>query len=227
LNNQVQTNEQSSLPEATRDAFEIWLAERHKWLQTAAARLLSTGRTPSDEEIVALADLCLAEATKNAQTQFESISVGVFSQPTIGKSLRIERLNKVCGVNAIKHDTSLEFGSVNLSVIYGTNGAGKSGFARLLKHACGARHKADLHPNVFVDTPTIPSAEIIVSKDGQQSSLAWSLDTGSINELRHVHVFDAYTATGYVNGKNECTYEPRKMRFISALVPCATKLRKY
>lgn len=224
MNNLVQTNEQGSLPETTKDTFEIWLAERHKWLQTAAARLLSTGRAPSDEEVVALADLCLAEATKIAQAKFDSIPVGVFSQLTIGKALRIERLSKVCGVNAIKHGVSLEFGSANLSVIYGTTGAGKSGFARLLKHACGSRHKTDLHSNVFVDTPTIPSAEILVSKDGQQSPLAWSMDTGPINELRHVHVFDSHTATGYVNEKNECTYEPRKMRFISALVSVCDKV---
>lgn len=224
MSNQNQSSEHIHLPEATRDPFEVWLTERHKWLQTAATRLLSTGRTPTDEEIAVLADLCLAEATKNAQAKFDLIPTGAFSQSTTGKSLRIERLNKVCGVNAIKHDTSLEFGGANLSVIYGTNGAGKSGFARLLKHACGARHKADLYPNVFVDTPSIPSAEIIVSKDGQHSSLTWSLNTGSVNELRHVHVFDTYTATGYVNGKNECTYEPRKMRFISALVSVCDKV---
>lgn len=226
MNNQEQTNEQNLLPKTTRDPFELWLTERHKWLQTAAARMLSTGRTPSDGEVGELADLCLAEATKNLQTKFESIPIGIFSQPTINKSLRIEYLNKICGVNAIKDDTSLEFGSSNLSVIYGTNGAGKSGFARLLKHACGARHKADLHPNVFVDTPAIPSAEILVSKDGQQSSLAWSLNGGSIAELRHVHVFDTHTATGYVNGKNECTYESRKMRFISGLVYVCDEVAK-
>jgi energy-coupling factor transporter ATP-binding protein EcfA2 len=226
LNNQEQANENKTPPEAKRDAFETWLTERHKWLQTAAARLLATGRTPSDEEINLLAALCYAEATKMPQAQFELIPAGAFSQPTIGKSIRIEQLNKVCGVNAIRNDTSLEFGSPNLSVIYGTNGAGKSGFVRLLKHACGARHKTDLHPNVFMETPTIPSAEIVISKNGQQTVLVWSLNTGSINELRNVHVFDTLTATGYVNGKNECTYEPRKMRFISALVSVCDKVKQ-
>lgn len=209
---------------ATRDTFEVWLSERAKWLQTAAANLLASGHPPNDEEVEVLADLCFAEATKNAQSQFTSVPAGSFSQAAIGKFLRIDGLKKVCGVNAIKQDTSLSFGNANISVVYGTNGAGKSGFARLLKHACGARHKTDLHPNVFDATPVAPSAEVLVSRSGQSSSLAWSLSTGSVSELRHVHIFDTYTATGYVNGKNECTYEPRKMRFISALVSVCDKV---
>ncbi|MDP2144071.1 MAG: AAA family ATPase [Gallionella sp.] len=216
MSNQNKTTEQPTLP-ATLDDFEAWLAERHKWLQTAAARLLSAG-IPSDDEISALADLCIAESTKNPKAKFESIPIGAFSQSTPGKPLRIEKLNKVCGVNAIKDNASLDFGSSNISVIYGTNGAGKSGFARLLKHACGARHKSDLHPNVFADKPSLPSAEFVISKDGQQLPLPWSLGQGPLSELRHVHIFDTFTANGYVNGKNECTYEPRKLRFISALI---------
>lgn len=216
MSNQNKTAEQPTQP-ATLDDFEAWLAERHKWLQTAAVRLLSVG-IPSDDEISALADLCIAEATKDPKAKFESIPLGAFSQATQGKSVRIEKLNKVCGVNAIKDDASLDFGSSNISVIYGTNGAGKSGFARLLKHACGARHKSDLHPNVFANKPSLPSAEFVLSKEGQQSHLPWSLDKGPVSELRHVHIFDTYTANSYVNGKNECTYEPRKLRFISALI---------
>jgi energy-coupling factor transporter ATP-binding protein EcfA2 len=227
LDNIEQKNESHPHPllDVMEDTFEIWLKSRHKWLQTAASRLLAMGgSTPTHAELLYLTDLCLAEALKDKHAIFESIPKGAFSHPIIGKQLRIESLNNVYGVNAIKHNASLEFGSANLSVIYGTNGAGKSGFARLLKHVCGTRHKTELYPNVFLDVPTIPSANVYISKAGQQTSLAWSMDTGPINELRHTHVFDSHVATSYVNEKNECTYEPRKMRFISALVSICDKV---
>lgn len=200
------------------DSFGEWLSGRPKWLQTAAARLVSSGRMPNQDELGALADLCLAEAGLGGEHTFEAMPHGYFSQPLGADELRIRKVHKVVGVNAIKNDAVIDFGDASLAVVFGSNGAGKSGFARLLKHACGARHKTDLLPNVFLESVPTPSAEIIVSKGGSSESLLWSSNAKPLAELRHAHVFDSLTAHGYVNEKNESTYEPRRMRFISALI---------
>ena len=198
--------------------FETWLSERPHWLQTAAANLLHDQKKPDDTALAVLTDLCSSEALKTPGTVFKKVPAGSFSQPTTSAMMRIEQLDKVVGVNAITAGAKLPFGASNLHVVYGGNGSGKSGYARLLKHACGSSMKLDLLPNVFSAASIDPSVEISISTSGTQKDLPWSLSTGPLPELRHVHIFDSHTAASYINVKNEASYEPRRMRFISALI---------
>jgi energy-coupling factor transporter ATP-binding protein EcfA2 len=199
-------------------SFETWLSERPRWLQTAAANLLQDQKKPDDAALDILVALCTSEALNTPDVIFKKVPPGSFTQATTLAMMRIERLDKVVGVNAITSGAKLPFGTSNLHVVYGGNGSGKSGYARLLKHACGSSMKLDLQPNVFSETVANPSVEISISASGAQKDLQWSSTTGALPELRHVHIFDSHTATSYINVKNEASYEPRRMRFISALV---------
>ncbi|MBC3872481.1 AAA family ATPase [Undibacterium flavidum] len=208
----------STLPLNNLSSFETWLSERPKWLQTAAADLLHKQTKPDDAALIALTDLCFKEAIKTHDAVFASIPTGSFNQPTVSTLMHIDKLDKVVGVNAISSDSKLVFGTSNLHVVYGNNGSGKSGYARLLKHACGSSMKQDLLPNVFSTTTINPSVEISITSAGVQKNLSWSLSMAPLNELRHVHIFDSHTAASYINAKNEACYEPRRMRFISTLI---------
>ena len=121
------------------DLFEIWLASRPKWLQTAARNLLDNQRMPDEKEVSILAKLCADEANGIAGLAFASIQPGSLSTSAPRPALRIAGLLDVQGVSAIKSGTALSFGSANITVVYGPNGSGKTGFSRLLKQACGSK----------------------------------------------------------------------------------------
>lgn len=201
----------------TPDEFDTWMAERPKWLQTATARLLQ-GQRPDDAFIQAMADLCLAEGSKQADATYETMPLGAFAQPPAAFNMRLDKISGVSGLNAIKAGAELTLGAGNLTIIYGTNGVGKSGFARLLKHACGSRHKSDLLPNVFDAASPAPSAEFSFDWNGGKQSLPWRAGDAPLKPLRHIHIFDTSTATEYVTSKNEASYETRRLRFISNLI---------
>lgn len=202
------------------DEFGDWIALRPKWLQTAAARLIAAQKRPGGKEIIEFADLALAEATNRPGATFEQFPPGVFALAGSAPDLRLTKVDKVSGVNAIRAGAKIEFGR-DITVIYGQNGSGKSGFSRLMKHVCGARAKPDLLPDVFSDAHPEPQAEVTIVESGAPLTLPWTLANGAVPKLRHVHVFDSATAAGYVNSKSEATYEPRKLRFLSALVDIA------
>lgn len=202
---------------AVQDPFAAWISDRPRWLQTAAARMLRDQRLPTQAELVTLADLCTNNALNVEGVVYESIPADAFSQSTSTLTLRIDGIDAVNGVNAIQPNASLAFSKGNLTVIYGCNGTGKSGYARLLKHMCGARIKSDLHPNVFADISVALSASVRITSLAPKV-LSWSPATGPLPELKHVHVFDSQTGETYVNTDNEATYEPRRMRFLSALI---------
>lgn len=199
------------------DEFETWLNERSKWLQTAAKKLIDSKKTPSEVEISELARLCKQEAMKQSDSGFETIIPGSLALASNRPALRIEGLSDVFGVNAIKAGAVLPFGPEQLTVIYGQNGSGKSGYARLIKQMCGSRSKDDIHPNVFLEAPLPCSAKLQISMDGVTQDIDWVLSGNTPNILRYVQVFDSKTATMYMN-KNEASYEPSKMRFVSALI---------
>lgn len=202
------------------DDFEIWLNARPKWLQTAARMIIDSKRQLNQDEIKALARLCKLEAKDEADPGFLTVTPGTLSQVANRPLLRIEEILDVHGLNAIKAGAHLPFGKSNLSVIYGQNGTGKSGFARLLKEICGSRSKDDIRSNVFDSTPTPCRAHFKVSIDGKPADVHWDITSGPHKALRHAQVFDSKAAQQYM-GRTEACYEPSRMKFVSALIVTA------
>ncbi|MBX8521400.1 hypothetical protein K5D37_17180 [Pseudomonas cichorii] len=202
------------------DDFETWLNTRTKWLQTAARMLIDSKRQLTHAEIQSLARLCKLEAKDEADPEFQTVTPGTLSQAANRPSLRIDEILDVHGLNAIKPGANLPFGKSNLSVIYGQNGTGKSGFARLLKQICGSRSKDEIHSNVFDPAPTACRAHFKVSIDGKANDVHWDIPSGPHKALRHAQVFDSKAAQQYM-GRTEACYEPSRMKFVSALIATA------
>ncbi|MFS2160175.1 hypothetical protein ACCD10_22880 [Pseudomonas sp. Pseusp122] len=202
------------------DDFETWLNGRPKWLQTAARMLIDSKRQLNQDEVKALARLCKLEAKDEADPGFQTVIPGTLSQVANRPLLRIEEILDVHGLNAIKAGAHLPFGKSNLSVIYGQNGTGKSGFARLLKEICGSRSKDEIRSNVFDPIPTPCRAHFKVSIDGKPVDVHWEIPSGPHKALRHAQVFDSKAAQQYM-GRTEACYEPSRMKFVSALITTA------
>ncbi|RQS64280.1 chromosome segregation protein SMC [Burkholderia sp. Bp8963] len=208
----------AKLPAVEADPIEQWLSERHKWLQTAAAKMVQSRSMPDAETICHLADLCLAEASNQPNPSFEAVAPGSIAQAASQRPVRLLKISDISGVNAIKPGATLEFAAQGITVIYGSNGSGKSGFSRLIKQICGSRAKEDLLGNVFDDKNPEPSARVVIGAGDVEREGEWTLSRGPVPALRHVHVFDSSVASLYFGPKNEATYEPSRMRFISSLI---------
>ncbi|WP_193099941.1 AAA family ATPase [Burkholderia sp. Z1] len=210
--------EDEAKKEVVLHPFEQWLAERHKWVQTAAARMIKARALPDAAAVSNLADLCILEASKHESDQFEYIAAGSLAQSMGHPMIRIRKISEVAGINAIKDGAALDFGTAGLFVIYGSNGSGKSGYSRLIKQICGSRAKEELIGNVFSKEHPEPSARIHVTVGDSEAEDIWKLSGGPVPKLRHIHVFDSSVATLYFGAKNEATYEPSRMRFVSSLI---------
>ena len=202
------------------DDFESWLNGRLKWLQTAARMMIDAKRQLSEGEIKELSRLCQLEAKGQPDPGFLGIVPGTLSQAATRPPVRIDEILDIHGLNAIKAGANLPFGNSNLAVIYGQNGTGKSGFARLLKQVCGSRSKDDIRSNVFDPNPTECRAHFKVSVDGNSVDVHWDIPSGPHKVLRQAQVFDSKAAQQYM-GRTEACYEPSRMKFVSALITTA------
>ena len=211
-------------------SLESWLNSRPSWLRMAADGLVSNRRMPTDQEMDALASHCLKEAAKTLETPHPALAPGVIlGTPSVG-ALRIDALSAIRGVNAIGTNAILDLSQGHMTVVYGANGSGKSGYARLMKHICGARAKGAIHGNVFGNATEAASAQVTVTTtsatDGAlaTSTLDWHAASGPHPKLAAVPVFDSATALELGDTASTATHLPRAMRFVGALITISDRV---
>lgn len=197
------------------DSFDQWMAARDAWLQTAAANLLEYGK-PDIPAVRELADFCIREEQKKDFPK-KTIPPETFSASQTGKVLRLLGVRDLQGINALDPSARLDFGDCDITVVYGPNGCGKSGFARLLKLATGSRKHAPILQDINSTTEVAQQATFEISENGNSSVQTWTAISGPLAKLKQVHVYDSTVAKSYLIDKEEATYEPRRLRFLSAL----------
>ncbi|QIO04682.1 AAA family ATPase [Acinetobacter shaoyimingii] len=210
-------------PTVELDSFEQWICERPEWLQSVAEFLISNKRMPNDSELESFVALCEQEA-KELTGKFTTISAGSLNNAAIKPQTRINKITNISGVNAIRMGSTLDFGGGNLTVIFGSNGSGKSSYSRLLKKICGSKAQEEILGNIFTDNQHPISADVEVCLNNQPPyTYSWLPNGSEDQNLKHVHIFDNKTAQIYMN-KSEATYEPMRMRFISLLIKVCDKV---
>jgi energy-coupling factor transporter ATP-binding protein EcfA2 len=140
----------------------------------------------------------------------------------------LKAIKKLHNVNMLPDDSSLLFCHKGLTVIYGENGTGKSGYARVLKRACHARDTEDILPNVF-STNKIGSARAhfkVSVNDKEYPDIEW-IDSEKDNSiLSNICVFDSKCARVIVNEKNEISYLPYGADVFQKLAEVLLKVRQ-
>lgn len=119
------------------DDIEDWSKKLSPWRQDALRRLaISTDLTDVDfDELLAMikkaAGFTLANPTPTPEPFEKAHFGGGKQQPVVLKGIA-----NVENVNRLVPQAKLAFCPTALTVIYGRNGSGKSGFVRILRTAC-------------------------------------------------------------------------------------------
>jgi len=135
-----------------------WSADRPTSQRDALRRLVVNGEL-SEDDIRALAEICkgdhgLAEKAEVKRLAKEHVHDGEATTAAVS----LESIFHHKGVNALAEDQTLKF-APGLTIVYGDNGAGKTGYIRILKQACRARGPEQILGNVTsgatVHKPTV------------------------------------------------------------------------
>ena len=198
-----------------------WFLMRPQWLQIVATRLLQQPEL-TDKDVSEFATLCQQEAGGKLPKTTCSFPAAAFSQGT-ASSLRLCSISEVEGVNALAPKKPLEFGKGNITIVYGNNGSGKSGYVRLLKHVCGARETGTLYRNVYKPGSAAQKACIAFEQDGVLKTHTWS-GQGICDDLNSVAIFDTSFGKVFVSSEDEVSYEPPILSFFSLLILACEKV---
>lgn len=191
-----------------------WSSERPAWQRDALRRLCVTGELDERDQ-TELTDLC----KRNGQGGRPLESAHIPDPGSAASTVRLRRISDVANVNALKPGEELSFNTNGLTVIYGDNGSGKSGYARVLKHACRSRSKSDerILPNIYAEETGSASATIDYKIANQNHRQEWTDSDEHATELFAVSVFDSSTASVHVDELNDVAYKPFPMRLLEDL----------
>ena len=200
-----------------------WSQDRPAWQRAALRRLVLNGEL-ADEDISTLAEICksghgLAEQRDDVPLAKEHVPPQATGAPVSLVSIFHHR-----GVNALAEDQTLKFGS-GLTVVYGDNGAGKTGYIRILKSACRARGPEKILGNVVSGTtPLAPVVAIKYQVGTEPDAREWA----GANEdefVSRVSVFDTQCAAVYLTEKTDVAFRPFGLDLFDKLVKACKAVR--
>ena len=129
------------------------------------------------------------------------------------------------GVNALAEGQTLKFGP-KLTVVYGDNAAGKTGYIRILKSACRARGQEKILGNVVSGTTPLAPIVAIKYQVGRESvSREWA-GQGEDEYVSRVSVFDSHCAGVYLTEKTDVAFRPFGLDLFDQLVRACKAVRE-
>lgn len=191
-----------------------WSVDSPAW-QRDALRRLATQQSIEPVEIDELAAIC-----KGVQPGVPLESGHLRDVKQDQGDVYLRGISAVSHVSALAPGQRLSIRKDGLTVVYGDNGSGKSGYARILKKACRARNVEKVEeviPDIYEQNPGIPSATIEYAIGGQNRSCSWQLGTPADAALSDVSVFDSRTANVHVDDTNDVAYTPMPLKMLAQL----------
>lgn len=200
-----------------------WSKALPLWQRDALRRLYLSSDL-SDEDVAELSNLCrhphgLLEE-KETPLSAAPLDLGHFPAHAAGSApVSLKSIGHAKNVNALAEDQTLNFGETGLTIVYGDNGSGKSGYGRVLKRACRARDQETIIGNVYAAGTTPPaSASIEFCVGGSpKAPIAWQDGTPTCAELSQISVFDSKCASIHVDGSNDLAYTPIPLHLLQSL----------
>lgn len=189
----------------------------------AVLRRLAQGEVLLKEDFVEIADRLASGGTWNAPP----LMAGEMPGSNSGRrqvAVRCLRVNH--GVNALIDGEGLDVPPEGITVVYGDNGSGKSGFARLLKDVSRARHRESVLSNIFAaEDGQSPEAEVVISVDGvDQAPGVWP---GAVSaQVQQVGFFDEACGDAYLATESEVTFRPAGIFLLDGLIRACDEVRR-
>ena len=201
----------SAAPKTAYEMILEWAPARPSWLQDALRRVVAKGTLEKDD-IAELTALCL-KGQGATGIELEPVALTAddrYVRTTAGGTITLLSIADVANANWLAAGQTLTFAPTGMTVVYGDNGTGKSGYARILKRSCRARFSTAVLPNELDTTSTRGAAATIAYADEGRDCppIAWNDSDTPNHILSAVSVFDRESGAVHVREQNEVAFRP-------------------
>lgn len=200
-----------------RALLATWANSADEWVRLLVAEILASGRLADQaaiqnayalfrqEKALDLRELPAVDALSTEARQDES-----------APALAITRLSDVHGVNALATGAVIE-PHAGLTILYGENGTGKTGYSRIFKLLADSRTAVEILGNIDADEAEDQSAKITYTLAGVESTLDWTGE-GAVSPFTRMSIFDSPSVTAHVDDDLDYVYVPAALALFNHTV---------
>lgn len=219
-------------PPSPHSSILAWCEKWPAWQKDALRRIIKAGPLTATD-LSELTAICRAEQglVPPGTTPPKAVPLAATDIPCgagATTSVSLLELSGLEHVNGLPADQKIVFGtSPGLTVIYGENGAGKSGYARVIKKVCRARGAVqDIKPNAFATAAPGPAkAKIFFRVDTTDLPFDWRDGVASDARLGSVFVFDSFSARAHVGEDGPACFKPRGLDVLPDLARACDSIK--
>jgi energy-coupling factor transporter ATP-binding protein EcfA2 len=201
-----------------------WSVDRPMWQRDALRRLVQTSEL-AETDLAELVQLCKTpHGLADAGAAFPLAKGHLPAPGKRGEAVKLTSVFHDRGVNALAEGQTLRFGP-SMTVVYGDNGAGKTGYTRILKNACRARGRELILGNVTSGVaPHAPAVTIRFQVGGTEAAHHLTV-AGADDRVARVSVFDTQSAGVYLTEKTDVAFRPLGLDLFDKLVKACKAVR--
>lgn len=210
--------------------IHTWSKGLAGWQQDAIARLYAD-RALSAADLDDLYALAKAEAgipDPEGRVVRELKDAQVAPRANPARMVLLGAIKDLVNVNALANGARLPIARTGVTIIYGENGAGKSGYSRVFKKACRARDRREAilpNANLGPDKSGPAQATFETEIDGIASDLPWRDGDEPPEPLSDIAIFDSHCARAYIDNQGDFAFAPYGLDILEGLVSACNKLK--
>ncbi|MGB8656427.1 MAG: AAA family ATPase [Candidatus Zixiibacteriota bacterium] len=142
-------------------------------------------------------------------------------------AIRLVQISNLQNVNALVPGQTLTFGQ-SLTTIYGGNGSGKSGYARVLGCAGFTRGDREVLPDVTqpLDDTVVVTADVQATDGTRTRDIHYTVGE-RCPELASFYVFDSTSVRVHLTQSNTPSFSPAGLSYLTRLAEITDKVRDY
>jgi ABC-type lipoprotein export system ATPase subunit len=208
--------------------LELSIQSREEWLKSLIGMVLSSRVTPDELFLGRTYEQFLAEYKLREKKQEEdelALPPEAIQSPTATNGFTLKSLQHEGGVNALERGATIPF-HAKLTVVYGKNGSGKSGFVRILKRIAGSRTQEEVWQNLHNSKTQNRCKAIIEYADGATDTQhPWNGES-RIAPFNQMSIFDGKCVPVYLNKSLNFSYQPYGFELFQAVSSSLQKLQQ-
>lgn len=167
-----------------------WADNQGKWARTLV-NIITTNENVEEVQRMRIFNTLLYEQGLIKDFDIKAVEIpDSYRQSNTDEKLLLTELSNIQGVNRLAKEQVLKF-SPNLTVIYGNNGSGKSGYGRILKSVgFSYDNNSKVLPDVFGNDVMDQKANICYRIGERNNTFSWNNSVSS-TDLKSIGVFNS------------------------------------
>ena len=198
-------------PSSPRALLVDWANGQDHWVRGIVREVLTTQQEPSQVTLDEAYAICLSEKDLSDEpvTSVRSLSLDEDPEDRID-ALCLTSLKGVQGVNRLVGNQKITF-NPRMTVLFGENATGKSGYVRILKQIAAVRSVEKVLPDIHAEAPPSPQrAELEFTLNESPDSATWQGEAGT-RPFTRMSIFDTRAVSFHLDDELTYSYTPRDL----------------